>query len=531
MDKGAKTINHIAYAMALGCVLLYIFYAFTPYMMQAMQVDIAYLSQSAGRMLNGISMKDGYYDTNPPLSIMLYIPIVILHKITALPIYTCLYIFGGGCLALSCVLIYRLIKLSKWMETEQTHLLILSYITANLLLTGHEFGQREHFLIMALCPLILVQILSTYQISIPTSLKWVSLIWGSIFILLKPHYGIIPLCLFIHRAYTQKRLFVIRDHDFLSLSACALLYLGITVIFFYDFVSEIAPDVMRFYVTPPQSQTMFDALIFIALSIGLMFTSLYALKKPDYFMTGLSIIAFLCVIPLYLQGYGFIYHSIPTIIMIFCSASMFLYRYSLEAQNNKPLPKISAVLSAAIMLFFAHQVSITLDRPTHSQYEETQLVRILKQCDRPDCSFFMFHDTISITHELSVYSGQEHASRFPTLWFIPYFMNNNWGANSPEETQHFNTYLTMLNEDFDTYQPDTLLIGHPWLNEEQTLDIISDLSRISPDFKKIIDGYEKTETITVDRKAYIGAELQAAVPGPITFDVYRKMPLNRSNDF
>ncbi len=526
-----ETINNIAYATALGCILLYTLNTFLPYMMQAVQVDIAFLCQSAQRMLNGISMKDGYYDTNPPLSVMLYIPVVVLHNVTTLPLYACLYIFGGACLTLSCALLYKLIKQSKWLSAEQTHLLIISYIIANLLLTGHEFGQREHFLIMAICPMILAQILMTYGITIPAPLKWISFIWGAAFILLKPHYGLIPLCVFIHRAYTQKRLSIIRDHDFLTLSVCALLYIGITLMFFSDFVFEIAPDVMAFYVAPPKSHTMIEALIFISISIALMFASLYALKTPDYFMTGTSIMAFLCVIPLYLQGYGFAYHSIPTIIMIFCSASLFLYRYSLEAQNNKAVPRISVILTGGVMLFFSTQISITLERPTHHEYAQTELVQTLKKCNAPTCTFFMFHDTISMTHELSVYSRQEHASRFPTLWFIPYFMNNNWGKDTPQGEQHFQKYLSMFNEDFKKYQPDTLLIGHPWLNENETLDIILALSDISPEFKVIMNEYRKEKTIMVDRKAYMGAELRTAVTGPIAFDVYRKGTIAPSNDF
>lgn len=495
-------------------------------MQQAMNVDIAYLCQSAERMLNGIGMKDGYYDTNPPLSIILYIPVVLLHKFSGFELYNCLYIFGFSCLILSSLLLYRLLKISKWCSEEKIHILIISYIAANMLLTGHEFGQRDHLLLVAALPLFLTQIMMTFKIQVSQPIQWISLIWGAIFILLKPHYGIIPACIFIHRAFTQKRFFSIMcDKDFLVLAGCALLYLGLLLTIFNAFLFEIMPDILSFYVIAPKNNTMIGSAMFIAISVALLIASMKLLKTPEPLLIGLSAIALLCVIPYYLQGHGFLYHSIPVKIMLLVTASLFLYRYALDSMKNSDSAgtrKAVVFVCCIFMLTITNHIAITLNRPSHDEYKTLALTQAIDDCPKEECSFFMFHNTISMIHELGVYTDQPHASRFSAFWFLPYFLHTDWGKDDPDFKEKIDRYINFVVEDIDTYQPYTLVFGKFYINETDQFDLNAEFGSRSPRFAKMMENYVLDKTIIVDRADYMGAYLDLNNNEPIPYDIYKR---------
>ncbi len=507
------------------CVVTLIPWALT-YFNVAINVDIAFLGLSAQRLLDGDMMSTSYYDTNPPLSILLYTPAAFLTNALSIPLYITTTICSAFYLVISTLCTYALLKKLPWtQDTTQQHLILITYIFANTISVNHDFGQRDHILGMALFPFILAQILITLRIPFSGWSKWIPLMLGSITILLKPHYGIIPVAIFLCRMVQQRRFWIIKDTDFLCLSLTTLGYLAIIFIFFNDFITVILPDIILFYLGSIDEAVLNPSMKIGALALGLIFAPLLITHKDNNFPTIMGAIALLSVIAFFLQGKGFIYQYIPA--KIFISVGIATLIYNLTTNIKSPLiPKgvvTLTVLCAAFIII--NNQSIHLDkRPTHEEYKKLALTKLLNECETK-CSFFMFNDKINIIQELSVYSAQPHASRFPVLWFLPYLMNSkNNDAMTPNEKEQLefykNKHLSFILDDLKRYEPETLLIMDTNFSMKHPFDFITFTQEQKIDFIDIWANYGFEKTLTIKFDDYIGHPIPK---NTINVDVYKKI--------
>lgn len=492
-----------------------------------MNVDIAFLTNSAQRMLSGMPMMDGYIDTNPPLSIIIYAPLAWFTNLSNIPLYFGIYIYAGAFLVLSCCLLYALLSRLSWCQREDKILFVSIFFAANLLISGYEFGQRDHLLFIACMPLFITQVMMTYATKIPTPIKWISIIWGAVFILLKPHYGIIPAAIFIHRALIQRRLSIIKDDDFLALALAFFAYIGVLYVFFPDFLFVVMPDVMTFYLRPPQNSIILDTALFAAIGAAVMIAACLCPKQSNMntISSTLALLSIFCLVPYYTQGHGFYYHLIATKISLLMAVAFLVY--SLFRHFNINL-KISSLIVLLMSVAFLNSTQTILAKPERHSYHETALFKEIDICTHQDCSFFMYHGSISIIHELAVYTDQDHASRFSSFWFIPYFVGYNWGEDDQKLHDTVQRYINYIGDDINRWKPETILIGRykvkgHHIYNDKFFDLISEFSQRSDDFSNIMSGYRLEKTIMIQRTDYTGEYYSTKEEAPaIPFDIYRR---------
>lgn len=536
MTKEDKILPFICYA-SLFSICLALIPWLTTFLSQAINSDISYLTLSAGRMLSGEAMSKAYYDTTLPLSIIAQTPAIILSKLTPIPLYYAISIYSLSLLCLSVFATNSLLKYFKDIKIEQRYVILCVYIVTNTITTNYDFGQKDHILGMAIFPLILAQLLITQRIELNTVLKWAVIIAGSFFILLKPHYGLIPAAIFIHRIAVQRRISIVFDLDFLWLAGMAIAYVCAILLFFNDFASVIMPDVLKYYSSDISTRVIYTGVILMFQAIVPLFICQLFLKKPPALVSAFSIMAVLCLIPFIMQGKGWDYHSIPAKVFFYNSIGLilsFLISRSLVTLKANTVARYAGLLTViGALLYLISSSNYTKQpntMPTHSSYKNSEFVKIINEC-KGDCSFLLFHDTINIAHELSVYTGKTQASRFPYLWFVPSLLNseNNLLGNRPSALSQedldtaTNKYTTMIAEDFKKYDPDVLLIGHISYNSESstTFNAKSYLLEKSPElFEPIWESYELEKTIMVDRLDYMIAKFPDE--DLIRYDIYKK---------
>ena len=504
--------------------------------------DLAYLTAAAGHLLDGMRMSDAYYDTNPPLSVIVQIPPALLVKLLHIPVYDAVFIFALIAVALSSWAVYALLQKSDWSSPEQNQAILATYILINTIGANLYLGEKDHLLGLALFPFVLVQIAITHKIEINKTLKWTVIGAASVLILLKPHFGLIPLVMFGYRAVTQKRLTVFLDADFIALASTALAYIALIFTCFPDFIDEILPDALILYTSRQESWVLSIAGLFILACIGLILIAWLLPQKPQKAAIAFFILAGIAIIPFALQGKGLFYHSIPAILFITAGLSLLITQMSADAlaktslkQHAASLANITTTIAAIILLYTALPPNPLY--MTHKDYRNSDLAKIINTCTKPDCSFFMFNDMIEITQQLAVYTGQPHASRFPVFWFLPSLVQAEYdhqqggqGRISPKKTQELiKKYAALVTQDFQTYQPDTLIIRNPktaggiW----ESFDFMEFFSNQSPDFTKIAQNYEKTETITIDRSDYFKGTIFTSKP--TRYDIYKKKRQTNEN--
>ncbi len=334
--------------------------------------------------------------------------------------------------------------------------------------------------------------------------------------MIKPHYYIIPALILLHRFTTQKRLSIAWDKDSLYLCGFAFTYAAILYYFFYDYLTVILPDVLNLYLilrTDWVTDVTIGALGVTAITI--LITSLMIKEKKQKNIISLMFILFIIsMVPYYLQGKGYLNHLIIPFNFFLCGLNLLIFyiyqrivRDFIPHKDNihSPLALITTVITFAVLLYKI--VVFTNTQTTHDKYQNLNLVKTLQEisCNKKPCSFFMFNDSLEITHQLALYSGLSHASRFPSYWFLPIIVSkNNESLSDKRKKTLARKYAFMAYEDLKKFKPNILLIGK--FNEpttEKTFDIIEFLSQNSSEFAQYISRYQYERTVKIKQADYI----------------------------
>ncbi len=506
-------IHYIAFAVLMLCLVPWL----NTYLTQMVNVDIAFLTLSAERLLAGELMSVAYYDTNLPLSIIVQVPPALLSKLTQIPLYSSITIYIVTLLTLSSIATYLLLRKIPKLSKEQAFIIICTFIAINTVMTGYDFGQKDHLLGMALFPLVLAQILITMRININTTLKWSVLLAGSLFILLKPHYGLIPAAIFLHRIAYQRRLNIFKDPDFLCLAGMAIAYISVIYLFFNDFITVILPDIISFYAADISSDIVAMGAMIAILPIICAWVSLFIFKDLPKITAALFIISTLCLIPFIMQGKGWLYHLLPASIVFSCAFIMLFERFMRHIFNDSKAASFFVTFISLISIVVYNGITPP-NKPTHSEYKNLEFTKIINECadiNEGKCPFLIWHDMINMPHELSIYTGQTHASRFPIMWFMPYLMNN-------ESNEGVLKYTNMIARDFEKYNPEIIFVGHfPSLSDaNKSFNFRDYFIKNDLELKNIWNNYNFERTISIDRIEYMGQKKPNE--DLINYDLYRR---------
>jgi hypothetical protein len=483
---------------------------------QSINVDLAWLTESALRLLSGQSMSEAYYDTNPPLSVLSQIIPAALVKYAGVSMPTTVFGFSLLLIALSAYGLRVILNTTRWLPTPAQSGFIAFYLLANTIATGQYIGERDHYVILGLLPFLLMQLAITEDFHFTRAMKWPVLLLGTIAILIKPHYGFIPVILLAHRVIKKRSLHVFKDDDFRSLAAGALLYGAVLLVFFNDFLQKILPDSLKYYVALKETWAPDIGAMMTATALAGALINKLVFAKPQQFITGLFILSALCIVPFIVQGKGFFYHAIPALIPFLCACGMMLQQFFETLMEKNHSLRASFVAGIMATVLFAGTLYKVLPPnatyPIHAQYKEFELAKEIEKCG-PECRFFMFNDMTEMTHQLAVYTGGTSASRFPSYWFLPVLLQQ---KDKPAEEK----YAALVAEDFKKYDPELLIIGHFEI-AGKPFDFKKYFSGLNKDFKNEMKGYRLVKSIKIERKEYFTGTIYAPEK-PVTYDLYKK---------
>lgn len=487
-------------------LLLYIFFlsqlAFDP--------DLAILTSFAERMMQGHKFTDMYYEANPPLSIILYIPAVWITDLTGLPIYHATFIYTTFLLVISCGLSYALLSRLHNLDSDLRTLLILGYLILVVVVPAQDYGDRDHLCVLGVTLLVLLQLALLQGIRLPPPLQLAALILGVVFILIKPHYGLIPTVLIAYRFFKKDGFRVAIQPDFIALSSGVLIYAAVHVIFFMDYLQIVLPDAMKLYV----GIRVFEANMFIVVFGVLLFVflaivnSTSKLAKEDVRLVNfLGAITFLLFLPYYVQGKGFDYHKIPSYVYLFLTFLAGFYVLA-RAYMRSDIAKFLALITLIVLVYALR--GIVPDSLTHKQFEELPLLATVnKYCPEP-CNYLVLSDTSDENHRIANYGGHFHASRFTSMWFLGYIFyqdylrDNNFPDRASQEEYDavIYKYMGMIEDDFKRMPPD-IIIELRNLITYKDVTYTEFLFKHSPLIRSIFENnYEIAETFEFDRRLY-----------------------------
>lgn len=524
---GDNMLRWVSWAVALYFLLEILLTSWSVQGQYLVNGNISWLLMSAERFLNGGSYLNDFYETNPPLSILIYTPHILLAHAIDVPITSASYILSLILTLISGAITYSIIRFFPDMSEEQKATFGIAYILSMTLATTVFFSEREHIMMLGLVPFMLLQYASTYKISVPRALAIPVFIIGTMCILIKPHYGILPAVLFLHRLKHQKNFHIYRDLDFVILALGTLGYIATIFTLFPDYVNTILPDTLSLYDSDKDFAGSWNAVrryFPVYLVLYFMEYTGHDLKKTQKrLLMFLYTCCILCLIPYWVQMKGYYNHIIPL-----NGFFIIAFALSLSFRAEHMIRKLRPLHIAAPILIISTIVSMTMpltrEFPKKQEIPDLPLGKFLtEKCPAP-CNFLTFHSDIEILNPTTAYmDGYTHTSRFPTLWFIPKILTG-LQSKDAEERKHYKAlqkkYAGYFTEDLKRHKPAIILIATGLqVGETVNFDLI-DFFSVNDELTEVLyRDYEYIDKFEYDRAKYFTGT-SISEKSMIVYDVY-----------
>ncbi len=443
--------------------------------------DMAWLSLAAEKFLSGEKMTDAFHDNNPPLCYLIYIPVAAFTALCSLPVAA--FIYSAGIVFLFTALLAVVARKGAGIKGREFAALIIGYLLPLAFMFQGEFGNKDYLIAAALLPFLMAQFAVTYnKNAAPGWHIWLTCALATPFILLKPHYGLLPVCLLLHRFVKGRGFGVLRDPDFICLSAGTLLYALASYIWFQDYFSEVFWSVsVNLYADIVMNDVFKHGALMALLSASMIVLAFCSdAQGADKKMALLlSTMAFLCVIPFVAQMKGFSLHMIPYL-SLSCPAFMVLVMQYLGRGR--------AQLAAFIAIILAvYALSLTTPQAKPQDFRNADFSKIIQEHATDGHGFLMQDSTTNISIPIAVYTQKPHASRFSSLWFVRHLANS-------EDPALTDSYATMVAEDLDRYKPGVVLLYHDPQPHNDLLKVFA----ANEDFQRAWSAYHRESVVPLN---------------------------------
>lgn len=498
--------------------------------------NITWLLIGADRIFQGQSFLQHVYETNPPLCVFIYLPHVLLSYVLSLSLPTAATITTLAMIGLSVLTSSEILKRLTFISPLERHAMTVTIIASLTLLSDVFFADREHLVLLALVPFLLCQYAMTEKVKLPAVILYPTLLAGTIMILVKPHYGLLAVFMFLQRLIRQRRISIVLDHDFLLLSVMTVCYIGFVFIFHHDYVSQVFPDALSLYITSKDKHATLR-MIFPHLSayLALFITELLMddkAKDKNRFLMTIYTLSLLSIIPAYVQMKGYSNHMLPALSLFLLALS-----FSMSSRCTR-LPEFAKkhlyALPITLWVGFYAVMPLSTEFPRSYDIPKMPVADLLDEQCNGSCTFLAFHSDIEIMPTTAVYSHHKYGYRFPSFWFLPFMWAADLnldpafyaptGLTRDQLLQMKEKYTHYVTEDLIHYAPDVLLIGtNVSVLKDRNIDFIGFFSS-NPEFKSEIEKhYIKVKNFEFDRGLYFRGIPTLEKKHIYTYDVYKRI--------
>ncbi|HEY8190757.1 MAG TPA: hypothetical protein VIF12_08725, partial [Micavibrio sp.] len=328
-------------------------------------------------------------------------------------------------------------------------------------------------------------------------------------ILVKPHYGLLCVLMLAHRFWRERRFSIALDFDFLALAVGVILYAGVVMLWFPDFLTEIMPFITQLYIKDIIKDVFLSAEGMGILSVCLLTLALCSDGDRDErrFAVFLCCMALAADIPFFVQLKGFYLHMLPVFVFlvpaVLMTASLYIKRIKI------PQAALSAIVILGIAIF-SYLFMTANPYATHDDYRDSSLAQYLEEHAKGS-SFLMQSITTNVVVPVSVYTGIPHATRFPNLWFVGLLDVSQDGGKMA-------SYLSRLvAEDLDRYKPAVVALYHDPAPRD---DLVEKLGG-RPEFDRAWSHYRKVDEFKLDFRQFYKRKLYKSL-GYDRFDIYER---------
>jgi hypothetical protein len=394
-----------------------------------MNADASWLITATEFLLDGKKLYVDIGETNPPASLWLYVPVVVLARLIGLKpeVVVNAYIFAImlGALALA----NRIIVRAGFGKNYNRAVLLAVGLVLFAILPGDSFSEREHIAAMLFLPFIALTVARARGISVGIGLAVAAGLCGGCVVSIKPHFIAaleLPVLLALCMRRSWRVLFSVEN---VVAGVIVVAYLASTFIFYPQFWQDVMPVNAIVYLPLAERGKAFSSICLpVLLALGVS-SWIYCGRRfwthPSAYCSAAAMGFFIAFV---LQGKLWPYHIYPLVALGVLGAALAAFDRDLNATGGRQ-HEIGKVLGghtwlrillhpAAIALvtlpFFAYLFLLHLDRTALAQ----AITRI-----KPNPSIASLSGNIALGHPVTRMVEGRWAATQPALWIATNGMN------------------------------------------------------------------------------------------------------------
>lgn len=314
--------------------------------------DVSWLFTLGERMLAGERPYVDFIEVNPPASIYLYMPALLLSRVSGLtPEFLAgLLVFAGA--GASLFYSARLLVKGGIVEEKAAWGLASAFAAVLLVLPAATFAQREHIALISFLPFLAAALLRASHRSVAWQAAVVAGLGAALTVIIKPHFVFPVLFVAAAAAYLARSWRPIFALENWISAILSLLYGAAVVAFFPVFVQEWIPIIAEVYVALKASVVDLLTLGAIPFWFGALLV-IVAMKRrdvltPPYILLIAAALGFL--VSFFAQQKGLQYHSYPMLALIYAGAIVAIFDRA-DAARKERLTLPAAAISVAGLMF------------------------------------------------------------------------------------------------------------------------------------------------------------------------------------
>ena len=285
--------------------------------------DSSELIAFAERWLDGARPYIDFREVNPPASLLLYVPDIVIGHWLALAAETVLSIELFIATFASFWLTARILKAASLLTRWECLLLAPPAFAIFLLLPEYVFGQREHMALIAILPMLACYAARAIGKPVSRGLAIVAGIGGGIAASIKPHFALALLIPLSYAAWLHYRVAraiwpLLFSAENLAAALVVAAYVLIVIFYFPLYLQVMFPILETIYIPARLPwlvllRTQSVILVLQAMAAAILLGP-KTILKPFPFVFAMAALGFL--VSILIQGKGWPYHGYPAIALM-----------------------------------------------------------------------------------------------------------------------------------------------------------------------------------------------------------------------
>ena len=272
--------------------------------------DVSWLTVAADRMLQGQRLYSQVMEVNPPLSVLLYVPPVLLAGALGVTPETASAWLCVLAIAFSLALSGALLRPVLGGDRTRAWKLAAAAAFVLCVMPGAAFGQREHIAVMALMPFLAVCFLRSEARRPPWTLALAAGLGMGLAVCIKPHFAAVAILPALWAMWRSRQFRPYAQIEMWATAAAIAAYAVVVLAWFPSFLTDFLPVALETYVPIRSPFWMLLVLPGVPLAVGAVIVARLLRLEARWLAVPLlgglgGAVAFL------IQGKGWPYHAYP----------------------------------------------------------------------------------------------------------------------------------------------------------------------------------------------------------------------------